>query len=914
MQAENWQRIRQLFDLLVDLPAEVWERALDEHGVIDPVMRREVISLLEADGDELVRTHIDSQAPGVLNDLAERESRLEQQRLEGHLVGPFRLINEVGRGGMGTVWRAERMHGGFEQVVAIKLIRSGWDAAEMITRFRAERQILAHLNHPNIAHLVDGGITGDERPWLALEYVEGVDLRTYCDQNHLGIKSRLKLFMRVCAAVSHAHAHLVVHRDLKPSNLLVTLDGEVKLLDFGIAKLVDPGAVHASLMRVFTPEYAAPEQVRGEAITTSVDVYALGLLLYELLTGRRPYNVKNSTPAAYERAILDQEPTRPSLAFTANPMITGVPTLPGEDSVSPQELRRLLRGDLDAIVLKALRKQPEERYGSVADFSADIERHLQRLPVLARRGGWRYRSSRFLRRHALAAILSALSVAALVIGLAAALWQADEARLQRDVARSEGDKSRQTVQFLLDIFRSADPSNTKGEKITAEELLKSGAERAEFFQFKDPAVHFDLVAAMGEAYMAIGSSKKALPLLERALEVQKDRLPDAVEKRVHALILHARALSATGNDEGELHDLDEAAQLLPPTLKSSELAANLLIERGVSRMSRGDTAGAIEYMSLGTTLLLKLRGATDDDASNAAIKLSFAYVDQDRYAEAQALLEPIVATLRTSNANPSLLADTLSALANSYTTSADADKASQMLKESLEITRRLYGDSHAYVVVALNNLAHGLMRSHDYIGANTAIKEAVATRRKLVAPDSQKFGNSLYTLALTEYALGHWADAEKWWKETLEIRRRGIDSRSTYNTLLGLAGAAREQGNLTDARANIDEALALINADPSPRPTHLARILIEHTEVDLAVGIVDCTDANEAVALMQKNSTAADSQSLYIDAVAAGCALRAVDNDTNRQRVTTAQNAIRAEFPADAARLRQAQRYAITKS
>ncbi|MEO6076415.1 MAG: serine/threonine-protein kinase, partial [Dokdonella sp.] len=272
MQAENWQRVRALFDLLADMSPDAWESALDEQGVIDAQLRSEVISLLRADREDLVHTHIDAQAPAMLSDLAEREVEVENQRLDGRSVGAFRLVSEIGRGGMGTVWRAERVEGGFEQVVAIKLIRADWDAAEMIRRFRAERQILAHLNHPNIAHLIDGGITDDERPWLALEYVDGIDLRSYCDQHQLDIAQRLKLFMTVCEAVSHAHAHLVVHRDLKPSNLLVTRSGEIKLLDFGIAKLVEHGAIHASIQRVFTPEYAAPEQVRGDVITTSVDV------------------------------------------------------------------------------------------------------------------------------------------------------------------------------------------------------------------------------------------------------------------------------------------------------------------------------------------------------------------------------------------------------------------------------------------------------------------------------------------------------------------------------------------------------------------------------------------------------------------------------------------------------------------
>lgn len=915
MRAENWQRVRALFDALVDQPAETWEAALDEQGIEDGELREDVLALLRADREHSVRTLIEDQAPGVLSDISERENRSESLRLEGRTLGPFRLIEEIGRGGMGTVWRAERIDGEFEQSVAVKLIRAGWDAAEMIGRFRAERQILANLSHPNIAHLVDGGVTDDALPWLALEYVDGTDLRSYCDQHQLGINARLKLFLTVCAAVSHAHAHLVVHRDLKPSNLMVNRSGEVKLLDFGIAKLVDHDASHASLQRVFTPEYAAPEQVRGEMVTTSVDVYALGLLLYELLTGRRPYKVKDSTPAAYERAILDQEPTRPSLAFGNDDDAEDLLTRAAQREMSPQQMRRELRGDLDAIILKALRKQPEQRYASVAEFAADIENHLARRPVAARRGGWRYRASRFLRRHALAAILIAVAVAALVSGLAASLWQANEARLQRDLARSESDKSRQTVQFLLDIFRSADPAATKGEKVTAEELLKSGAERAEHYRFKDPAVHFDLLMAMGEAYLGIGAAKDAFELFQRALDVQTARLPAATDKRVHALTLLARSQVSLDEFDSAAAKLEEATRLLPLDASDSDLAADLAVTRGINRMSQGDITGAIEDMSRGTALFLKLRGPADDTTASSAITLSWAYDDQDRHAEARTMLEPIVKALQASDAtNPVRLADALDALANTYETSAQAAAASQMRKEALDITRRVYGGTHGYVGIRLNNLAFSLMRSHDYAGANAAMKEAIEVRKSLEPPGSRKLGSSLNNLASTEYALGHWAEAERLWKQALDIRRNGADTTDTAYTLTGLAGAQREQSNLDDARRNIDEAVALLRVHPSPKPTHLARSLIEHTEVDLALGIVACADAEEAVALMAKNVSGDDPHRLYVNAVAAGCALRTATNDINRQRVSDAQKAMRAEYPADAAHLKQALRYAITKS
>jgi serine/threonine protein kinase len=909
MDAESWARVRAVFDQLADAPPAQWELRLDALGIDDAALRNDVLALLRADQQALLQTDVVAQAPGMLSDLADDHGEAIHRSLAGQRMGAYRLLRELGRGGMGTVWLAERADGEFAQQVAIKLIRPGWDAREVLARFRAERQILAGLTHPNIAHLIDGGVTSDGRPWLALEYVDGVDLRTHCDRHRLDLGQRLRLFDTVCAAVSHAHAHLVVHRDIKPSNLLVTAAGEVKLLDFGIAKLIDTEA-QVSATRVFTPEYAAPEQVRGEVVTTAVDVYALGLLLYELLTGRRPYKVADSTPAAYERAILDQEPTRPSVAVTRNGDDAEAIALAAQRELTPQRLRSELRGDLDAIVLKALRKDPLQRYPSVAEFAADIRRHIDRQPVLARRGGLRYRATRFLRRHALATALAASAVIALAAGLAVAMWQASEARTQRDIARSEGAKSNQTVQFLLDIFRSADPAATQGRKVTAEELLQRGVERVEHARIDDAAVRYDLLMAMGEAYLGIGASRDAFAVFDKALRLQETQLADDARKRVRTLVQMARSRGGKDEVEAAKANLDEASRLLPVDAAESELAADLYVSRGINRMSRSDILGSIEDMSRGVALFRTLRGEGDDQTASAAITLSWAYDDQDRHAEARAMLEPIVAALRASPAaSPARLADALDALANTYTASSEARQASAMRKEALAITRRVYGENHPYVEIRLNNLAFSLMREHDDVGANAAMKEAF-TRRSAVEPaGSRKIGSVLNNLASTEYALGHWAEAERLWAQALEIRRKGSDPTDVAFSLTGSAGAAREQGRVDDARVRVGEALRLLRAHASPKPTHLARTLIEHVEVELALGVVECAPAEEAVALMHANASADDPQRLYVDLVAAACAGRATQDAATRQRLRDAEAALRAEFPPGAARLRQVARY-----
>lgn len=771
MQAENWQHVRALFDALVDQPAETWETALDEHGVDDPQLREEVLALLRADSGDLVRTVIDAQAPEVLSSLSESENRIESQHLGGRTVGAFRLVEEIGRGGMGTVWRAERIDGGFEQIVAIKLIRPGWDAAEMIRRFRAERQILAHLNHPNIAHLIDGGITDDERPWLALEYVDGIDLRSYCDHHKLDIKQRLKLFMTVCEAVSHAHAHLVVHRDLKPSNLLVTRSGEIKLLDFGIAKLVDHGAIHASIQRVFTPEYAAPEQVRGDVITTSVDVYALGLLLYELLTGRRPYNVRNSTPAAYERAILDQEPTRPSLVLVGDSAALDDPSLLGNTGISPQQLRRQLRGDLDAIILKALRKQPEQRYASVADFSADIQRHLERQPVLARRGGWRYRAGRFLRRHAVASASVVLAVAALATGMVVAMHQ-------RDLARMEADKSARVLEFMVGNFQSADPSVTDGASVTARELLDRGSKRITDELESAPESRAQLLETIARAYSGIGAYDQALIHLQQALEI-RESLGDPVAL-ARTLLSRARALkSLTRNDES-LATVDEARALFDsfPSSKDALGVKSQILSHGAMHLfiTKQFDAAFVQYTQ-SRDMQIEAFGPLDERTLDTQMMISRVLGSQKKFDESSSVIADVITKLNSARPpRKSVLYEAYNALGSAEEKRGRLDLAERANRESLRLALDVYGADHYYVAIAFNNLGRTLSELSRNEEAVDLLTRALSFARKSLPPTHGFMPAVLKNLANAEFGAGSYGSARDHYKLALDIYRQKPDT------------------------------------------------------------------------------------------------------------------------------------------
>lgn len=419
MKAPFLDRYADDFERLCALPAEERDGALAALPIGDEertLLRRLLAADSASDGDDPLARAVGAGAVQLTTSRSDR-------------IGPYRLLGELGSGGMGTVFLAERVDGGFRQRVAIKLIRAGLGGADALSRFRRERQILAGLDHPNIARLLDGGETDDGLPYLVMDHVDGIAIDRHCDQRQLDVRERLRLFREVCAAVQFAHQRLVVHRDLKPGNILVDTEGRVKLLDFGVARLLDTGgeAADAATAHAFTPEYASPEQVKGAPITTASDVYSLGVLLYRLLAGRSPYKADTTRFADLVQEIVSSEPDRPSASITTRT------TSPAATAPRPLELRRLqrdLQGDLDNIVLMALRKEPERRYASVEQLADDVGRHLERRPVRARGDAFAYRARRFLSRNRVGVGLGALAIAALLATAVYALHQAHAAREQ----------------------------------------------------------------------------------------------------------------------------------------------------------------------------------------------------------------------------------------------------------------------------------------------------------------------------------------------------------------------------------------------------------------------------------------------------------------------------------------------------
>jgi len=516
MEQKRWREVRAIFEAA--LGREPSERAgfLEAACAGDAELHHEVTSLLQSHAEE-----------GPVDRMFEEVKRGVHKRLmpddvEGRRVGPYELIEELGSGGMGQVFRARRADGQFEQEVALKLIAFGLPSNEARTRFLIERQILASLQHPNIARLLDGGVSEQRQPYFVLEVVPGEPIDQYCETNCLSIEERLQLVLDVCEAVQYAHRQLVVHRDLKPSNILVAEGeagevGRVKLLDFGIAKLLDPGVVGDGLVPQtrtgwlpMTPEYASPEQVRGETITTASDVYQLGLVLYELLTGRRPYNVEGCRPGEVERIVCEQEPVRPSTAVTG--------AAAGGEGQEKRIARRKLRGDLDTIVLKALRKEPERRYESVQQLADDLRRYLRGRPVSAHPNSWAYRGRKFVRRHQWGVAVTALVGALLTASVVALSVQNTRLVEERDRAELEATKKAHVQEFMIELFSQTDAS-TAPEKVAAiSDVLDRGAARVKRDLVDHPAIRADMLQAVGAVHKQLEQYAAARPLLEDALQ------------------------------------------------------------------------------------------------------------------------------------------------------------------------------------------------------------------------------------------------------------------------------------------------------------------------------------------------------------------------------------------------------------
>jgi serine/threonine protein kinase len=561
---EHWRRVKAIFQSAIEMEPHSRPPFLDVECNGDESLRHEVERMLASDESN----------PGFLEDspIDLNQFTTNQNSFIGKLIGPYRLVEEIGRGGMGAVYLAERTDE-FEKQVAIKIIKRGMDSDDMLRRFRNERQILAHLDHPNIARLLDGGTTEDGLPFFVMEYVQGSVIDEYCDSQALTINGRVELFREVCAAVSYAHRHLAIHRDIKPSNILVTDDGEPKLLDFGIAKLLTPDAEGQTFTsaQLMTPEYASPEQVRGDtSITTATDVYSLGVVLYELLTGCSPYDFPNYRPDEVARAICDTEPPKPSKRIadlTAHPKTNrnsqfefrNSHGIPNQNSQSAIRNSKFLKGDLDNVVLMALRKDPARRYSTVDQFSEDLRRYLAGLPVSARADTLRYRTTKFVQRNKAASIAAVLLVVAILAGIGATLYQARRAEKQRLLAEKRFNEVRELAHSV--VFKYHDAIERLAGSTQVREMLVKDALTYLDRLSQDASGDRSLQRELGLAYL------KVADVQGKAYSANVGDTAGAVISYRKAIALfESLANSAPKGDEQSRADLRDAYQALVLTM------------------------------------------------------------------------------------------------------------------------------------------------------------------------------------------------------------------------------------------------------------------------------------------------------------------------------------------------------------
>jgi serine/threonine-protein kinase len=739
----RWQRIRELFERAVELDAVERAALLDADCDGDARLRAEVEAMLAADAQaQQADTAVGKAAPELLAELAAHDQREHAARWIGRRMGAWQLEREIGRGGMGAVWLAHRADGAYQGRVAVKLMRAGFDGGDLARRFQAERQILAGLDHPNIARLVDAGRDADGAPFLVLEYVEGEPITAWCDRERLPIEARLQLFLQVCAAVAHAHQRLVVHRDLKPSNILVTAEGRVRLLDFGIAKLiVESEAATGTAHALFTPEYAAPEQVRGELATTAVDVYALGLLLYELLSGRRPYQVDTATPLAWQRAVLEQEPQRPSAAVTRSTK-RGADISPeilaNNRRMAPKRLRQRLSGDLDAIVLKAIRKDPGARHASVQQLALDVQAALDGRPVSARRGSASYRAWRWIARHALATSLAAVAMTSLLVGLGAALWQAREARAQRDaaqaqreLAREEARRAEATVKFLTDVFAQADPGNTEGAVLTAGEVLAAAEREVDRDADLGPENRLSLALAVASAYRALSENERMFAVLEQR---QGDiAATTSTRLRVEALMMLGIAHTRLGRgDEGMAHyAMAEAANAGGDPL----LQARIDRLFAMMHVNRREVPEGMARVERAYRTLLAATGPVSEDVVGVLDVYLTLLENAGRSQEAVAITRPSYEALARAERIPAERRATLMAThGQALLLAGELEEAERVVRESLALGTRLYGERHYNNTSRMSKLVAILREQGRQDEAAVVADEIVAIRREALAP------------------------------------------------------------------------------------------------------------------------------------------------------------------------------------
>jgi serine/threonine-protein kinase len=752
----------------------------------NPELAQAVVRLLAA--DRAAEQFMEGPAAAWLSAECD-ESSATTSRPPAH-VGSYRVLELLGRGGMGEVFVAERADGQFEQQVALKLLRKGLDSDEILARFRRERQILARLDHPNVARLLDGGSSDDGRPYFVMERVRGVPINEYCRQQRLPLDQRLRLVIGCCEAVSAAHRALIVHRDLKPSNILIDEQGRPKLLDFGIAKLLDEaddGAVKTRAeWRVLTPDYAAPEQILGEPVTTATDVYALGLILHELLTDQLPHARGSSSLIELAQRASETTSDRPSALVKKS---------------GDWRQARLLRGDLDTIIMKALQRDPQRRYPTAAALADDLQRYLEGHPVLARPDSIGYRLGKFVRRRALLVGAAAVVMVSLVSGLTLAVWQA-----QRAAAAAK--RSERVIEMLVGVFDSADPNESGGRTLTAQQIVSEGLKRIDRDLQAEPETRAELYEALSRIKQSLGEFEGARTLAQRAIDLRGG--VDAPQA--------ATAMVALGSSLVDLGQFDAAHDLLARALAHLEQSrgvedlataqAQSALGNALYMQGHFERAAAVQRAAYETTR----RQLGDEDVRSAEQlrNLGIILVDLERFDEAQAAHRRVIeVTERQLGKDHPQAVYSRSCLAFLLQQIGQLDEAEQLYRGVITAREQALGPHHPQLGETLHALALLLTTAGRLDEAATLLQRHAAIFRR-IDPNHFELTKSLAALAHIDDKRTHYAAAEAKLRHVVagHDREFGAQHPFPWQSRSNLAVTIANQGRLREAEALFREALA----------------------------------------------------------------------------------------------------------
>ena len=811
----DWQRVDSLFAEALDWPAAERDTRLREACGEDPELYLCVANLLEAasESDEFLAT-----PPPLPVEAVEAIDRGGSGTdLTGFRIGRYRILRSVGRGGMASVWLASRDDGAFDRQVALKLVRRGLDTDDVLARFRAERQILSSLEHPNIARLYDGGSTEDGRPFLVLEHIDGKPITDYCDERECSIEERLRLFIEVGRAVQFAHGHLVVHRDIKPSNILVGEDGEPKLLDFGIAKLLDPSEQEAQHQtrtgaQPLTLKYASPEQVQGLPVTTASDVYQLGTLLYGMLTGAWPLTGGDGSGWSVREAIVRSDPRRASeVAGLADPETAR------RRKLTPQRLSRRLAGDLDTILLKALEKDPEARYFSVIEMVEDVRRHLEGRPISARRSGVAYRTRKYFQRHRWAGPTLMAGLLVLVGYVATVERHGRQLERERNLAQAEAARATAVRDFLTEIFEAARP-NAGGDSMPVRALVDRAASRIEEDLSTHPSVLAELSLTVGSLYSALGEREEAREHLQRSVDLLSAEPVGRARDQRLAMALRRMSATTRGLDADSAGRLAASAYDLAIGIEPRTPEAAMVILES-ARLALPEDVDSAKAARLGAIRTLRLYPDRREDLAIALQNVAHDGGDSALKFQEEALQirRELFGEWHTA------VAASLNDLAMIYD-EREPGAGDSLMQKAIEIDRDLLGPDHPTTLAILNNYAWMKVEHDDFDAAIPLFREVLEARERSLPEERWPLAYPLHGLGTTLMKAGRHEEAEQVLRRTLDVLTEAPDAADRLAYLIGtartsLAKCLLAQGRLDESEQVVWQALEGLSSRPDLKST-----------------------------------------------------------------------------------------------